>query len=65
MGLIFLVTRPHSESPHHITDTPLTPNMKDFGRSVAGGGLVAKSGLTFVTPQTVACQAPLSIEFSS
>ena len=28
------------------------------------GGLVAKSCLTFVTPWTVACQAPLSLEFS-
>ena len=29
-----------------------------------GGGLVAKSCLTLVTPWTVACQAPLSMEFS-
>ena len=29
-----------------------------------GGGLVAKSCLTLVTPQTVVCQAPLSVEFS-
>ena len=29
-----------------------------------GGGLVAKSHLTLVTPQTVACQTPLSIGFS-
>ena len=28
------------------------------------GGLVAKSCLTFVTPWTVACQAPLSMRFS-
>ena len=27
------------------------------------GGLVAKSCLTFVTPWTVACQAPLSMGF--
>ena len=32
--------------------------------SVGGGGLVAKSCLTFVTPWTVACQAPLSMGFS-
>ena len=29
-----------------------------------GGGLVAKSYLTLMTPWTVACQAPLSMEFS-
>ena len=29
-----------------------------------GGGLVAKSCLTLVTPWTVACQAPLSIGLS-
>ena len=29
-----------------------------------GGGLVAKSCLTLVTPWTVACQAPLSMGFS-
>ena len=29
------------------------------------GGLVAKSCLTFVTPWTVACQAPLSMGFST
>ena len=29
-----------------------------------GGGLVAKSSPTLVTPWTVACQAPLSIAFS-
>jgi len=29
-----------------------------------GGGLVAKSCLTLATSWTVACQAPLSIEFS-
>ena len=29
----------------------------------SGGGLVAKSCLTFVTPWTVACQAPLSVGF--
>ena len=29
-----------------------------------GGGLVAKSCLTLVTPWTVACQAPLSTGFS-
>ena len=28
-----------------------------------GGGLVAKSSLTLVTPWTVACQAPLSMGF--
>ena len=31
---------------------------------VVVGGLVAKSGLTLATPCTVACQAPLSMEFS-
>ena len=31
---------------------------------MAGGGLVAKSCLTLVTPWTVAHQAPLSIGFS-
>ena len=30
-----------------------------------GGGLVAKSCLTLMTPWTVACQAPLSVGFSS
>ena len=30
----------------------------------SGGGLVAKSYLTLVTPLTVACQAPLSMGFS-
>ena len=29
------------------------------------GGLVAKSGQTLATPWTVACQAPLSMGFSS
>ena len=29
-----------------------------------GGGLVAKSCLTLMTPWAVACQAPLSMEFS-
>ena len=29
-----------------------------------GGGLVAKSCLTLVTPWTIACQAPLSMGFS-
>ena len=29
-----------------------------------GGGLVAKSCLTLATPWTVACQAPLPMEFS-
>ena len=29
-----------------------------------GGGLVTKSSPTLVTPWTVACQAPLSMEFS-
>ena len=32
--------------------------------SGCGGGLVAKSCLTIVTPWTVARQAPLSMEFS-
>ena len=31
---------------------------------VVGGGLVAKSCPTLVTPWTVACQAPLSMGFS-
>ena len=31
---------------------------------VGGGGLVAKSCLTLVTPWTAACQAPLSVVFS-
>ena len=30
----------------------------------SGGGLVAKSCLTLVTPWTAACQAPLSMGFS-
>ena len=30
----------------------------------SGGGLVAKSCLTLVTPWTVACRAPLSMGFS-
>ena len=29
-----------------------------------GGGLIAKSSLTLLTPWTVACQAPLSMGFS-
>ena len=32
--------------------------------SSGGGALFAKSCLTLVTPWTVACQAPLSLEFS-
>ena len=35
-----------------------------FGRGCGGGGLAAKSCLTLATPWTVACQAPLSMEFS-
>ena len=31
---------------------------------MVGGGLVTKLGPTLVTPWTVACQAPLSMEFS-
>ena len=31
---------------------------------LGGGGLVAKSCPTLATPWTVACQAPLSMEFS-
>ena len=31
--------------------------------SLLGGGLAAKSSLTFVTPWTVACPAPLSMGF--
>ena len=31
---------------------------------MVGGGLVAKSSPTLVTPWTVACQAPLSMGFS-
>ena len=31
---------------------------------LGGGGLVAKSSLTLVTPWTVACRAPLSMGFS-
>ena len=34
-----------------------------FLEEISGGGLVAKSCLTLVTPWTVVCQAPLSIEF--
>ena len=30
---------------------------------IVGGGLTAKSCLTLVTPWTIACQAPLSMEF--
>ena len=30
---------------------------------ISGGGLVAKSCLTLVTPWNVACQAPLSLDF--
>ena len=33
-------------------------------RYIGGGGLVAKSCLTLVTPWTVACQASLSMGFS-
>ena len=33
------------------------------GKNIGGGGLVAKSGPTLVTPWTVACQAPLSMGF--
>ena len=35
-----------------------------FAFDNGGGGLVAKSCPTFVTPWTVACQAPLSMRFS-
>ena len=31
---------------------------------IGGGGVVAKSCLTLVTPWTVACRAPLSMGFS-
>ena len=35
-----------------------------MGCGAGGGGLVSKSCPTLVTPWTVACQAPLSMEFS-
>ena len=35
-----------------------------IGLGVRGGGLVAKSCLTLVTPWTIACPAPLFIGFS-
>ena len=35
-----------------------------IGCQNGGGGLVTKWCLTLVTPWTVACQAPLSVEFS-
>ena len=35
-----------------------------LGQSEHGGGLVAKSCLTLVTPWTIACQAPLSMGLS-
>ena len=38
--------------------------LKLSGVRSGGGGLVAKSCLTFATPWTVACQAPLSMGFS-
>ena len=38
--------------------------MPDSLQFFGGGGLVAKSCLTLVTPWTVVCQAPLSMGFS-
>ena len=48
------------------TDRYLEPKKKSdiWVASRPGGGLVAKSNLTLATPQTVACQAPLSMRFS-
>ena len=47
---------------------PLAPvagsGMTQIVRFLGGGGLVAKLCLTFATPWAVACQAPLSMEFS-
>ena len=37
----------------------------DVSGGGGGGGLVAKSCPTLATPWTVACQSPLSMEFSS
>ena len=38
----------------------MAPAFMELG---GGGGLVAKSCLTLVTPWTIACQAPLSMGF--
>ena len=40
------------------------PSLHSLCLTVFGGGLVAKSCLTLVTPWTVACQSPLSMGFS-
>ena len=43
----------------------LKPSLKDFENYLGGGGgLVTKLCLTLVTPWTVACQAPPSMQFS-
>ena len=36
----------------------------DYHKNIYGGGLVAKSCPTHVTPWTVVCQAPLCVRFS-
>ena len=43
----------------------LSTALRDTCVGFGGGGLVAKSCLTLMTPWTVACQAPLSVGFSS
>jgi len=40
-------------------------NGKNSFKNMYGGGLLAMSCPTLVTPWTVACQAPLSVGFSS
>ena len=50
-----------------ITQTRGDERNKEFSATLFlgdGGGLVAKSCLTFLTQRTVACQAPLSMGFS-
>ena len=44
---------------------PQTDCYQDLSHQIqSGGGLVAKLCPTLATPWTVACQAPLSVEFS-
>ena len=57
--------RPHSWKQCHMPCSPAVNNlMLPCTFYHGGGGLVAMSCLTLATPQTVACQAPLSTGFS-
>ena len=47
----------------HPGNQPRSPALQADGK-LGGGGLVVKLRPTFVTPLTLACQAPLSMGFS-